>query len=417
MSLTAEIIAVGDELLRGSITNTNAQAISQALASLGIDVRWHTVVGDHPVPLKDVLAVARSRADILITTGGLGPTYDDLTKQTVAEAFDKQLVFHPDILEGIRAFYKASLHMDMPDNNRQQAELPEGCVIFDNPMGTAPGCAFETGGTHVLMLPGPPTEMLPMLIHHAVPYLSRLTDSVSVSHDIMTFGMGESSVDALLHEKLTYTENPVIATYAKPAEVRIRVTACGKTVQAAEALAAPITAQIRAALGRFVYGVDVPSLEAQCLALLKDKGLSFAAAESCTGGQVAQRITALPGSSTVFRGGVVSYWSSVKADVLGVPQHLLTEYGAVSDPVARAMAEGVRRITGADLAVSVTGVAGPDRDERGNEVGLVYIGLATPDGVFCRKMQVGRQQRERIQALASNHAYDLIRRHLTGLPL
>ena len=186
MSLTAEIIAVGDELLRGSITNTNAQAISQVLAPLGIDVRWHTVVGDHPVPLKDVLAIARDRADILITTGGLGPTYDDLTKQTIARAFDRQLVFHPDILEGIRAFYETSLHMAMPDNNRQQAELPEGCVIFDNPVGTAPGCAFEADGTHVLMLPGPPTEMLPMLTHHAVAYLPphRLCQRVPRHHDL-----------------------------------------------------------------------------------------------------------------------------------------------------------------------------------------------------------------------------------------
>lgn len=417
MSLTAEIIAVGDELLRGTITNTNAQTISQALAPLGIDVNFHTVVGDHPAQLREALDIARHRADILITTGGLGPTYDDLTKQTIAEAFGQKLIFHPEILEDIRVFYTSALHMPMPDNNRQQAELPEGCVIFENPVGTAPGCGFEADGIHVLMLPGPPHEMKPMLQNWTLPYLAKLTDSVSVSHDIMTFGIGESFVDQLLHEKLTYGENPVIATYAKPAEVRIRITAKAETIEKAEALAAPVMEQIQGILGNFVYGVDVPNLERRCMTLLKEKGLTFATAESCTGGQIAQRITALPGSSAVYRGGVVSYWSSVKNGVLGVPAELLEEYGAVSEPVARAMAEGARRITGADIAVSVTGVAGPDRDERNNPVGLVYVGIATPTGTYCRKTESGQRRRDCIQGLAANHAYDLIRRYLTDLPL
>ena len=417
MSLTAEIIAVGDELLRGSIVNTNAQAISVALAPLGIDVRWHTVVGDHPAPLRDALEIAKKRADILITTGGLGPTYDDLTKQTIAAAFDRKLVFHPDILEKIRAFFENSLHIAMTENNRQQAELPEDCTVFDNPAGTAPGCAFAAGGVHVLMLPGPPVEMQPMLEHWVVPYLEALSDTVSISHDLMTFGIGESSVDQLLHEKLTYQENPVIATYAKPSEVRVRITASADDAHAATALLTPLCEQVRALLGNYVYGMDIPNLETCCMQLLKEQQLTFATAESCTGGQIAQRITALPGSSSVFRGGVVSYWSSVKHDVLGVPQELLDQYGAVSEPVARAMAEGARRLTGADLAVSVTGVAGPDKDERGIDVGIVYIALATPDKVFCRKMDVGMQRRDRIQGLAANHAFDLIRRYLTHLPL
>ena len=417
MSLTAEIIAVGDELLRGTIVNTNARDISLALAPLGVEVRWQTVAGDHPAPLREALQIARDRADVILTTGGLGPTYDDLTKQTIAAAFGKALVFHPDILEGIRVFFETNLHITMPENNRQQAELPEGCTVFDNPAGTAPGCAFEADGTHVLMLPGPPVEMLPMLENHVVPYVSRLTDSVSVSHNLMTFGIGESSVDQLLHEKMTYTDNPVIATYAKPTEVRVQITAQAATAHEAEALARPVLEEARRLLGNVVYGEDVPGLEHLCLQLLKERGLTFATAESCTGGQIAQRITSLSGASAVYRGGVVSYWSSVKADVLGVPQELLDEYGAVSEPVARAMAQGARRITGADLAVSVTGVAGPDSDERGNPVGLVYIGLATPEGVFCRKMTSGRRRRDRIQALASNHAFDVIRRYLTDLPI
>ncbi len=417
MSHTAEIIAVGTELLLGNITNTNARDISETLSTLGINVFWHTVVGDNPQRLKEALAIARSRADILITTGGLGPTYDDLTKQTICEAFGQKLVLHRDILEDIRTFYEGALHVPMPENNAQQAELPEGGTIFDNPFGTAPGCAFEADGVHVLMLPGPPHEMLPMLKNHVEPYLRELSREVIVSHDIMTFGMGESSVDQLLHERMMGMKNPTLATYAKPAEVRLRATAKAESVEAAEQMLAPVVAEVRKMLGDIVYGVDVDGLEVVCKQLLQERGLTFATAESCTGGRVAQRITALPGASAVYRGGVVSYWTSVKGAVLGVPQEILDEFGAVSPETAKAMAEGARAITGADIAVSITGVAGPDPDERGVPVGIVYIGLATPEGTWCRKMDSGRRRRDRIQGLAANHAFDVIRRYLAGLPI
>ena len=417
MSHTAEIIAVGTEILLGNIANTNAQEISETLSALGINVFWHTVVGDNPQRLRQALDIARRRADIIITTGGLGPTYDDLTKQTICEAFGRRLVLHEDILEEIRSFYESALHVPMPENNTQQAELPEGCVIFDNPVGTAPGCAFEADGVHVLMLPGPPHEMRTMLRRCAVPYLRTLSSEVIVSHDIMTFGMGESSVDQLLHERMRRMENPSLATYAKPVEVRLRATAKAASAEGAEVMLAPVVAEVRAALGDYVYGVDVKGLEEVCFHLLKERGLTLATAESCTGGRVAERITALPGVSSVYRGGVVSYWTSVKAAVLGVPQEILDQYGAVSEPTARAMAEGARQITGADIAVSVTGVAGPDRDERDNPVGLVYIGLAAPDGTFCRRIEAGNRRREQIQRLAANHALDVVRRYLTGLPI
>ena len=222
MSHTAEIIAVGTELLLGNIANTNAQEISESLSTLGINVFWHTVVGDNPIRLKEALDIARRRADILITTGGLGPTYDDLTKQTICEVFGKPLVLHRDILEEIREFYEGTVHAPMPENNTQQAELPAGCVIFENPVGTAPGCAFEQDGVHVLMLPGPPHEMRTMLRRHALPYLRALSSEIIVSHDVMTFGMGESFVDQLLHQKMAAMSNPTLATYAKPFEVRLR---------------------------------------------------------------------------------------------------------------------------------------------------------------------------------------------------
>lgn len=417
MSHTAEIIAVGTELLLGNIVNTNARDISQALSAVGVNVFWHTVVGDNPQRLKDALDVARKRADIIITTGGLGPTYDDLTKQTICEAFGKPLVLHQDIVEDLRVFFEKNVHMEMPSNNIQQAELPEGCTVFDNPVGTAPGCAFVSGGVHVLMLPGPPFEMLTMLKNHVVPYLRSLSDEVIVSHDIMTFGLGESPMEELMREKMRHMENPSLATYAKPSEVRLRATAKAESVEAAEAMLAPVVKDVTDFLGNYVYGVDVASLEAVCVRLLKEKGLTLATAESCTGGRVAERITALPGVSAVYRGGVVSYWTQVKAGVLGVPQAILDAHGAVSEETARAMAEGARRVTGAEIAVSVTGVAGPDPDERGVPVGIVYIGLATPDGTFCRPLDLGKRRRDRIQDLASNHALDVVRRYLTGLPI
>ena len=417
MSHTAEIIAVGTELLLGNIANTNAQELSQALSSVGINVYWHTVVGDNPARLAEAVDIARRRADVILTTGGLGPTYDDLTKQTVCAAFGLPLVFHPEILEGIRAYFEKNVHLTMPENNRPQAEFPDGAVIFPNSVGTAPGCAFQCDGVHVVMLPGPPFEMRTMLRDHALPYLRTLSKEVIVSHDIMTFGLGESPMEELLRDRMTHMENPSLATYAKPSEVRLRATAKAPTAEAAEDMLRPVVDEVCALLGDVVYGVDVASLEAACSALLRQKGMTLSSAESCTGGQIAQRMTALAGASQVYRGGVVSYWTEMKADVLGVSREILDQYGAVSEQTARAMAQGARHITGADVAVSVTGVAGPDPDERGNGVGLVFIGLDTPEGTFCRRCDFGQRRRDRIQELAANHAFDLLRRYLSGAPL
>ena len=417
MTYHAEIIAVGTELLLGNIANTDAQELSQALASVGVDVLYHTVVGDNPQRLEEAITIARKRADLLIFTGGLGPTYDDLTKETVCRVLDVPLTFHPEAAADIRRNFDTIFRREMPPGTLRQAELPEGCTVFDNPVGTAPGCAFEADGVHVLMLPGPPHECETMLRRCVEPYLRALSKEVIVSHDIMTFGMGESSVDQLLHDRMVRMVNPTLATYAKPCEVRLRATAKAAGAEEAEAMLAPVVAEVRAALGDYVYGVDVKGLEAVCFQLLKERNLTLSTAESCTGGRVAERITALPGVSSVYRGGVVSYWTSVKAAVLGVPQETLDQYGAVSEETARAMAEGARQITGADIAVSVTGVAGPDRDERDNPVGLVYIGLATPEGTFCRRTDSGRRRRDRIQELAANHALDVVRRYLTGLPI
>lgn len=417
MSHTAELIAVGTELLLGNIANTDAQMISQGLSALGITVHNHTVVGDNPERLADALEIARRRADIIITTGGLGPTYDDLTKQTICKTFGRELELHQDILDEISRWFETKMGKKMPANNIQQAMLPVNCTIFDNPVGTAPGCAFEEGGVHVLMLPGPPFECRYMFENRAVPYLEKLTDGVIVSHEIRIFGMGESSVEEKLYETMTKLANPTLAPYAKPNEVMLRATAKADTPEAAEELLQPLVAQVQETLGDVVYGVDVESLEEVVSALLKKDRLTLSAAESCTGGLIAKRITDLPGASEVFRGGIVSYTNGVKAGALGVPEAVLEESGAVSEPVARAMAEGCRRVCGSDLAVSVTGVAGPDSDDRGTEVGTVFIALASDSGTICRRFSCGKGRgRDRVRTSAAQYAFDMIRRFLLGLP-
>ena len=418
MSHTAELIAVGTELLLGNIANLDAQILSEGLTTLGINVRYHTVVGDNPQRLEEVLAVARRRADIIITTGGLGPTYDDLTKQTICRVFGRELELHPDSLKTIRDYFQTKLGREMPENNVQQAMLPVNCTVFDNPVGTAPGCAFCEGGVHVLMLPGPPFECRYLFEHRAVPYLAALTEGVIASHEIRIFGMGESAVEKALHGPMTAMTNPTLAPYAKLNECMVRATAKAESAQAAEAMLAPLVDQVRAALGDVVYGVDVDSLEQVVSGLLRERGLTLSAAESCTGGLIAKRVTDLPGASEVFRGGVVSYVNDVKAGVLGVPRDLLDRYGAVSEPVALAMAEGCRRICGSDFAVSTTGLAGPAGDDRGNQVGDVYIALAWEGGSLCRKFACGKGRgRDRVRSAAAQNAFDLLRRKLLGLPL
>ena len=416
--MVAELIAVGTELLLGNVANTDAQIISQGLSALGITVLHHTVVGDNPQRLSEALETARNRADIIITTGGLGPTYDDLTKQTICKTFHRELELHEDILEDLKTWFQTKIGKKMPENNIQQAMLPVDCTIFDNPVGTAPGCAFVEDGVHVLMLPGPPFECRYMFEHRAAPYLEKLTDGVIVSHEIKVFGMGESAVEEALHEPMTTLTNPTLAPYAKTNECMVRATARAESREKAEELLTPLVREVCETLGDVVYGVDVGSLEEVVSGLLAERGLTLAAAESCTGGLLSKRMTDLPGASKVFRGGVVSYVNDVKANILGVPREVLEQYGAVSEETARAMAEGCRRVCGSDLAVSLTGVAGPERDDWGNEVGTVYAALAGPEETICKKLTCGRGRgRDRVRTAAASNALDLIRRFLLKLPL
>ena len=411
MAHRAELIAVGTELLLGSIVNTDAQILSERLAELGVDVLYHTVVGDNPRRLREALTLARSRVDIIITTGGLGPTYDDLTKQTICDTFGRKNVLYPELADWLRDLF-AARNRPMAETNLQQAYLPENCTVFHNHNGTAPGCAFCEGGVHVLMLPGPPRECELMFRTGAEPYLRALSEGVIASHTLRIYGKGESDMEAMLRDRIEKMTNPTVAPYAKSDECMLRVTAKAETAEAAEALLRPAVDEVMAVVGEWVYGVDVENLESVCVARLKARGRTLAAAESCTGGLIAKRVTDVPGASAVFLGGVVSYTNGVKNKVLNVPQSLLDEYGAVSEPVARAMAEGVRALTGADFGVSVTGVAGPDSDERGNPVGQVNIGLASAEGTVVRERNFGKRSRDHVRAQAANTAFDLLRRTL-----
>ena len=414
MSHTAELIAIGTELLLGTIANTDAQMISEGLSELGINVYYHTVVGDNPDRVRQAVEIARRRADIIITTGGLGPTCDDLTKVALAEAFGKPLVYHEPSAQRIRERF-AAMERPVTENNFQQAMVPEGCTVLDNDWGTAPGVAFEADGTHVILLPGPPRECEMMFRHRAVPYLKTLSDGVIASRTVKTFGIGESAAEALLRDLMNALHNPTLAPYAKPTGTELRITAHAATEEEAYALIAPVEEQVKEILGEHVIGVNVNSIQEVCLNLLKEKALTLGTAESCTGGLIAKLITDLPGASAVLKGGIVSYTNEVKAGVLGVPEDMLEKYGAVSPQVAESMARGAKKVLGCDIALSATGVAGPDPDDRGNPVGLVYLGLAYGEDCIVREYHAGKGDRDRVRRMSAGTALDMVRRYLTGL--
>ena len=408
--MNAELIAVGTEILLGDIVNTDAQVISQGLSELGINVFYQTVVGDNPARLRHVVETARDRADIIITTGGLGPTLDDLTKETLAAVFGKKMALHQPSLDRIKGFFQ-TIGREMTPNNEKQAWLPEGCTVFVNEWGTAPGCAFEAYGKHVLMLPGPPRECNPMWKECAMPYLYKLAGGCIVSRNIRVFGLGESNMEAILHDMMAESKNPTIAPYAKTSECFARVTAKADTPEECEKLLAPVVEKICGLLGEDVYGVDVDSLEQVVGDGLRQRGLTLAVAESCTGGLLSKRITDVPGCSDYYLGGVCSYANEVKMKVLGVQKETLDTVGAVSPEVAEQMAEGVAHALGADVGVGITGVAGPGGGTDEKPVGLVYISVWHRGQHFTRKMK-STNGRDRVRMQAASTALDLIRRNV-----
>lgn len=405
-----ELISVGTEILLGDILNTDAQFLSIELARLGISVIHQSTVGDNRERLLAQLKEAADRSDIIILSGGLGPTPDDLTKEVCCEFFGKKMFLHEPTVEKIKTYFSTK-GMEMAQNNLKQAMLPKDCVIFPNDNGTAPGMAIEKDGVHILVLPGPPRELKPMFRNCAVPYLMQFSDRIIVSHNIRTFGIGESLMAERVND-LFDAENPTVAPYAKDGEALLRVTAMAMTKEEAENLCEPVINEIKSRLDGFVYGVDYTCIEEAVIEKLKEKHMKVATAESCTGGLIAKRITDVPGASEVFDCGIISYANEIKHRVLGVSEDDLNKYGAVSEPVARQMAQGALKVSGADIAVSVTGIAGPDSDSTNKPVGLVYIGLADRDNVWVRELRTSRKDRSYNRYVSASNALNMIRLYI-----
>lgn len=405
-----ELISVGTEILLGDILNTDAQYLSIELAKLGISVIHQSTVGDNRERLLAQLDEAAKRSDIIILSGGLGPTPDDLTKEVCCEFFGKEMFLHEPTVEKIKEYF-SSKGIEMAQNNLKQAMLPKDCVIFPNDNGTAPGMAIEKDGVHILVLPGPPRELKPMFQNCAVPYLMQFSDRIIVSHNIRTFGIGESSMAERVND-LFNAQNPTVAPYAKDGEALLRVTAMAKTKEDAESLCEPIIEEIKNRLDTYVYGVDYNCIEEAVVGMLIEHHLKVATAESCTGGLIAKRITDVPGASEVFECGIISYANGIKHKVLGVSEDDLNKYGAVSEPVAKQMAQGALKVSGADIAVSVTGIAGPDSDSTGKPVGLVYIGLADKENVWVREIRTSRRDRSYNRYVSASNALDMIRLYI-----
>ncbi len=385
--MNAEIIAVGTELLLGNIVNTNAQYLSERLSEAGIDVFYQSVVGDNPDRLKACLRQSLERADLLLVTGGLGPTQDDLTKETAAELMGFPLELHQPSLDRMKAYFQAVCR-PMTASNEKQAMMPKGSIVLKNDCGTAPGCIMEQNGKTVILLPGPPIEMKTMYDGYVRPYLVSKTDCFICSRTMRLFGIGEARAAEMISQLIHDSQNPTIAPYAKLCEVHLRLTAKAKTEEDAEAMLDKTEEQVAAVLGEYCYGYDEDDLQTVVVHALQDQGKTLSLAESCTGGMLAKMITDVPGSSSVFTHGFVTYANQAKKQLLGVDAKVLSRLGAVSELTAVQMCRGAKRVSGADYALSVTGIAGPGGGSGKKPVGLVYLGLAAPGGVRCKKLQL-----------------------------
>ncbi len=411
--MIAELLSVGTELLMGQVLNTNAQYISQKLAEYGVNVFHQVTVGDNPGRLRDAVRTALSRADMIILTGGLGPTGDDLTKETVADALGLKMQMNEQALEHLRAQF-AKYNRTMTPNNEKQAVFPVGCIILPNHKGTAPGCIVENEGKTAVLLPGPPREMTPMFNESVLPYLEERSGCRLLSHEIRIYGKGESDVEYELRDMMENQTNPTIAPYAKTGEVTLRLTAKCQTLEEGEQLIRPMIDEIKRRFGDKVYSTDGETLERVCARLLCEQKKTLAVAESCTGGLVASTLISVPGSSAFFAEGCVTYSNEAKTRRLNVPAELIEKYGAVSEECAKAMAEGMRLSSGADIAVATTGIAGPSGGTPEKPVGLVYFAVSTPEGTKARKVQFFGD-RERVRLMATLSALDTIRRTLLKL--
>jgi nicotinamide-nucleotide amidase len=402
--------------LLGEIVDTNAAYMSQRLAEIGVDVHFRHTVGDNPGRIVSVLELALSRSDVVLICGGLGPTQDDLTRESVAAVTGRELVTDPDAEDHLREFFARRGHVPT-SNNLKQATVPSGGRLLENTCGTAPGLCVEDDGKLIFAVPGPPTEMREMMQRQVLPILcERLGGELRPVYTrvLRMADIGESSLVAAIDDIITRQTDPTVAPYANPGEVTLRLATKAATESEAARRLDAMEATLRERIGRYIYGVDGETMEVAAGNALRERGATVAVAESCTGGLIASRITDVSGSSEYMLGGVVAYANEIKQRVLGVPAETLAEHGAVSEPTARAMALGARELFGADYAVATTGIAGPTGGTEEKPVGLVYVAIADADGVICEELN-WPGTREQFKRRVSQNALNMLRKRVLGV--
>ena len=410
--MVCELISVGTELLLGNIVNTNTQFLAEKCALLGLSMYHQVTVGDNRERLTQVIRTALDRSDIVILTGGLGPTEDDLTKEVCAEVMGFSLAEDPHTRQMIESYFKNNIYKEIPDNNWKQAIVPQGAIVLDNHNGTAPGLILEKDNKTAILLPGPPNELIPLFNEQVYPYLEKLRPEVIRSQMVKVCGIRESQVEDKLLDLIDSQTNPTIATYAKTGEVHLRITASAATTEEADSMIKPVVKEIKKRLGDAVYSTkENESLEMAVVRLLKKNGLTVTTAESCTGGMLAARLVNVPGVSDVYREGYITYSNKAKRRLLDVNKSTLKKYGAVSEQTAREMAIGGVFANGADVCVATTGIAGPDGGTEEKPVGLVYISCYLKDKVTVERFQF-KGNREKIREQTVVKALDLLRRSI-----
>lgn len=408
--MVAEILAVGTELLMGQIANTNAQYLTKRLNDVGVNVYYHSVVGDNPARLKECLLTALNHADVVITTGGLGPTKDDITKETIAEILGMKLVRHEETFQNIRCFFER-VNRKMTDNNTKQSDIPEGCTIVPNHNGTAPGCLIEKDGKTIIMFPGPPKEMIPMFEETIYPYFEKKTGQIIDSRMLKVFGLGESEMEMKILDLIESQTNPTIAPYVNLGEVVIRVTARSKNHAEAMEIINPLIEEIKKRLGSNLYALDGETLEQTLAQLLIENNISISTVESCTGGMLASRLVNIPGISKVFENGFITYSNQSKIDVLGVSPDVISTYGAVSIETAKEMVKCLVNKTGTRAGISITGIAGPDGGTPKKPVGSVCIAISLDDEVDAIELKLNGD-RDRVRHMACLNALNMLRKKI-----
>ena len=406
--MTVEIIAVGTEILLGNIVNTNAAYLAEKCAGLGLSCYHQDVVGDNEERLMETIRLALTRADIILLSGGLGPTQDDLTKEAAAKVMGKALYLHEPSREAIRQFF-AERNLEITENNWKQAMVPEGCTVVENPGGTAPGIIMAENGKHVGLMPGPPGELIPMFERSIMPYLAGLTSGVIYSQTVKICGVGESKAESMVEDLVDAQSNPTIATYAKIGEVHLRVTATAQDEKEAKKLVKPMVKELKGRFGNHVYTTDSEvTLEKAVVDLLMANKLTACTVESCTGGMLSARLINVPGVSEVFKSGYVTYSNKSKRKLLGIKKNILMKHGAVSEQIAREMAKTAAILARTDVSVSTTGIAGPDGGTPEKPVGLVYIGCNVCGRITVKECHFNGN-REKIRESTVSAALSLMR--------